>query len=106
MGCIQTYTDRIGGLAAVSTRRVTPVLALRMDRLGGTVRTQTARATRLLYPAVSRHGGALSIRASLVCTIDLVKKFVRIEPEYLWLTESNHFHAIVDVQSNTSWKAE
>lgn len=106
MGCITTHTERIGGAAQVEARRATPLLALRMDRLGGTVRTQTARATGLLHPAVSRRGGALLVRASLVCTIDLVKKFVRIEPEYIWLTESNHFHAIVEVQSNTSWKAE
>lgn len=76
-----------------------------MDRLGGTVRTQTARATGLLHPAVSRRGGALSVRASLVCTIDLVKKFVRVEPQYVWLTESNHFRALVEVQSNTAWEA-
>lgn len=106
MGCITTHTERIGGAAAVSARRATPVLVPGWVRLGGTARIAATRGTGLLQPAVSRRGGALQVRASLVCTIDLVKKFVRIEPEYIWLTESNHFQTIVAVQSNTSWKAE
>ena len=32
--------------------------------------------------------------------------YLRVEPQYIWLTESNLYSAIVNVESNVSWKAE
>ena len=83
MGCITTHTTRIGG-----------------------IRTETRRLEGGLNPVVSREGGTLRILASLICTVNNRKGYVRIEPEYIWLTESNLYSAIVNVESNVSWKAE
>ena len=83
MGCITTHTTRIGG-----------------------IRTETRRLEGGLNPVIHREGGTLRITASLVCTVNNRKGYVRVEPEYIWLTESNLYSAIVNVESNVSWKAE
>ena len=83
MGCITTHTTRIGG-----------------------IRTETHRLGGRLHPVIHREGGTLRISASLICTVNNRKGYVRVEPQYIWLTESNLYSAIVNVESNVSWKAE
>lgn len=103
MGCITTHTTRIGGIRT-ETERATALLSLRTSRIGG-IQVEARRATPVLGLQASRKGGTLRISASLVCTVNHAKGYVRVEPQYIWLTESNHFHAIVEVQSNTAWEA-
>lgn len=54
----------------------------------------------------SRIGGNCNVTTSLVCSINMLKNYVRVEPKYLWLTESNQFRDIVNVYSDLEWKAE
>ena len=103
MGCITTHTTRIGGIRT-ATERATAPLSLRTSRIGG-IQVEARRTTPVLGLQASRKGGTLRISASLVCTVNHAKGYVRVEPQYIWLTESNHFHAIVEVQSNTAWEA-
>lgn len=83
MGCIATQARRLGGTLEAEARRI-----------GGNLGISTARK-----------GGDLCVRASLICTVNLEKPYVRVEPEYIWLTESNLFTAIVGVESNRQWEA-
>lgn len=83
MGCIATHTTRIGGF-----------------------RTETGRLGGNLSTRFQREGGTLLVSVSLVCSVNNANGYVRVEPEYIWLTESNLFSAIVNVESNTGWKAE
>ena len=83
MGCIATHTTR----------------------QGGDLRTEATRQGGALGISVAREGGALGIRVSLVCTVNLQKPFLRVEPEYVWLTESNLWQAVVGVETNRAWKA-
>lgn len=53
-----------------------------------------------------RSGGDLDIAVSIVCEVNLMGPFVRVNKEYIWLTESNLWRDIVGVESNTRWKAE
>lgn len=46
------------------------------------------------------------VKTSLVCSINMLKNYVRVEPKYIWLTESNQFRDIVNVYSDVQWKAE
>ena len=104
MGCITTHTTRIGGIRT-ATERATAPLSLRTSRIGG-IQVEARRATPALGLQASRKGGTLRIAASLVCTVNHAMGYVRIEPQYVWLTESNLYSAIVSVESNVSWKAE
>ena len=38
--------------------------------------------------------------------VSIEGKFLRIEPEHVWLMESNLYEADVGVYSNAEWKAE
>ena len=54
----------------------------------------------------TRKGGDCNVTTSLVCSVNIAKNYVRVEPKYLWLTESNQFRDIVNVYSDLEWKAE
>ena len=84
MGCIATHTTR----------------------QGRDLRTEATRQGGALGVSVARLGGALGIRVSLVCSVNLQEPYIRVEPEYIWLTESNHWKAIVQVESNRAWTVE
>ena len=103
MGCITTHTTRLGGIRT-ATARATEPLSIHASRIGG-IQVEARRATPVLGLQASREGGTLRISASLVCTVNHAKGYVRVEPQYVWLTESNHFRALVEVQSNTAWEA-
>lgn len=81
MGCIRAETRRIGGDVIIST-----------ERQGGDIQFT---ATQI--------GGNIRINTSLVCSIDPTKKVLKIEPKFIWLTESNNYTEIVNVLSNTDW---
>ena len=84
MGCIATHTTR----------------------QGGDLRTEATRQGGALGISVAREGGALGIRVSLVCTVNLQKSYLRVEPEYVWLTESNLWTAVMQVEANLQWQVE
>lgn len=69
----------------------------------GCIRTQTTRIGGDLRFNTSSIGGGLKISTSLVCSVDPNKKLLKIEPTFIWLTESNNFTEIVNVLSNTDW---
>ena len=71
----------------------------------GCVRTFTRRMGGDITPCVAREGGDLRVGCSLICTVNHAARYVRVEPAYLWLEESNHYQDIVTVESNTGWKA-
>lgn len=54
----------------------------------------------------TRIGNDCKVTTSLVCSVNLAKNYVRVEPKYIWLTESNQFRDIVNVYSDVEWKAE
>lgn len=72
----------------------------------GCIATKTERQGGDLRTAAAREGGELNISVSLVCTVNLQAPYLRVEPEYVWLTESNLWEAIVSVETNRAWKAE
>lgn len=79
---------------------------VKTTRAGGSLTVETARTGGELYTCVSRTGGNLRTEASLVCMVSIEGKFIRIEPEHVWLMESNLYEADVGVYSNAEWKAE
>lgn len=81
MGCIRADTRRIGGDVIIST-----------ELQGGDIQFD---ATQI--------GGNIIINTSLVCSIDPTKKVLKVEPKFIWLTESNNYTEIVNVLSNTDW---
>ena len=84
MGCFKVKTTRTGGY-----------LDVKASRNGG-----------MLCTCVSRTGGGLRVDISLVCMVSIEGKFLRIEPEHVWLLESNLYEADVDVYSNVEWEAQ
>ena len=71
----------------------------------GCIATKTRREGGDLRTETGRQGGTLNISVSLVCTVNLQKPYLRVEPEYVWLTESNLWEAIVGVETNRAWVA-
>ena len=69
----------------------------------GCIKTVTTRIDGNLEISSKRNGGDLKITTSLVCLVDPSKKLLKIEPKFIWLTESNNFTEIVNVLSNTDW---
>lgn len=53
---------------------------------------------------VSRSGNGLQASVSLVCIAETA--YLTVQPEFIWLTESNNFVADVEVISNTYWTTE
>ena len=70
-------------------------IQVNIKRIGGDSIIHTTRATKTSV-----------VKTSLVCSINMLKNYVRVEPKYLWLTESNQFRDIVNVYSDLEWKAE
>lgn len=54
----------------------------------------------------TRQGGDCKVTTSLVCSVNMAKNYVRVEPRYLWLTDSNQFRDIVNVYSDGEWNAK
>ena len=72
----------------------------------GCISVHTSRIGGNLSVDTRRIGGTCHVTTSLVCSINVAKNYVRVEPQYLWLTESNQFRDIVNVYSDVQWKAE
>lgn len=45
----------------------------------------------------------INVNTTLICSLNIQKQYIRIEPEYLWLTEDNNFSDIVNVFSDIQW---
>lgn len=84
MGCITTHTTR----------------------QGGDLRTEATRQGGTLGVSVAREGGSLDIRLSLVCSVNLQEPYIRVSPDFVWLTESNLWQAVMQVESNRPWHVE
>ena len=84
MGCIATHTTR----------------------QGGDLQTEATRQGGALGISVAREGGALGIRVSLVCSVNLQEPYIRVSPDYVWLTESNLWTAVMQVEANRPWHVE
>ena len=78
-------------------------ITARTARVGGGLEITSCRQDGDLRFAATRIGGGVGISTSLVCTVDPSKKVLKIEPEFIWLTESNGYSEIVNVLSNTDW---
>ena len=72
----------------------------------GCIATHTTRQGGDLQTEATRQGGTLGIRVSLVCSVNLQEPYIRVEPEYVWLTESNLWQAVMQVESNRAWRVE
>ena len=72
----------------------------------GCISVHTSRIGGNLSVDTRRIGGTCHVTTSLVCSINVAKNYVRVEPKYIWLTESNQFRDIVNVYSDVKWKAE
>lgn len=72
----------------------------------GCISVHTSRIGGNLSVDTRRIGGTCHVTTSLVCSINVAKNYVRVEPKYIWLTESNQFRDIVNVYSDVQWKAE
>lgn len=70
-------------------------IQVNIKRIGGDSIIHTTRATKNSF-----------VKTSLVCSINMLKNYIRVEPKYIWLTESNQFRDIVNVYSDVEWKAE
>lgn len=81
MGCISAKITRIGGDLIISVKRQKGDIKCATTRIGGTIKIST----------------------SLICAIDPTKKYIRVTPQFIWLTESNNYTEIVNVLSNTDW---
>ena len=79
---------------------------VKTTRTGGDLDVKASRNGGMLCTCVSRTGGGLRVDISLVCMVSIEGKFLRIEPEHVWLMESNLYEADVGVYSNAEWKAE
>lgn len=79
---------------------------VKTTRTGGNLKVETTRIGGELYTCVSRTGGGLRVDISMVCMVSIEGKFLRIEPEHVWLMESNLYEADVDVYSNAEWEAQ
>lgn len=84
MGCIATHTTR----------------------QGGNLRTEATRQGGTLGVSTARQGGTLNISVSLVCSVNLQEPYIRVSPEYVWLTESNLWTAVMQVEANRPWHVE
>lgn len=84
MGCIIVNTTRNNGDCIVNTYNV---------HCNSVINTTRATKTSV-------------VKTSLVCSINMLKNYVRVEPKYIWLIESNQFRDIVNVYSDVEWKAE
>lgn len=81
MGCINVIVRRLGDLLMPSARRIDAAPSV----------------------SASRIGGGLKVNCGLVCSVGQMGKYLNIEPEYIWLMESNRFTDDVVVWSNVEW---
>lgn len=103
MGCIRAETRRIGGDVIISTEQQGGNLQFHTKQLEGDIIILTERQGGDIQCTASQIGGNIRINTSLVCSIDPSKKVLKIEPKFIWLTESNNYTEIVNVLSNTDW---
>lgn len=70
----------------------------------GCIQTYTTRQGGDLRTEATRQGGALGV--SLVCSVNLQEPYIRVSPDFVWLTESNLWTAVMQVESNRPWRVE
>lgn len=78
---------------------------VKTTRTGGDLDVKTSRNGGILCTCVSRTGGCLRVDISLACMVNIEGKFLKVEPEHVWLLEANLFEADVNVHSNAEWEA-
>lgn len=72
----------------------------------GCISTHTTRQGGDLRTEATRQGGTLDISVSLVCSVNLQEPYIRVSPDFVWLTESNLWTAVMQVESNRPWRVE
>lgn len=103
MSCISAKVTRIGGDLIVLAKRQEGSVKCAATRIDGNLIVSAKRQTEDIKCIATRIGGTIKISTSLICAIDPTKKFIRVTPKFIWLTESNNYTEIVNVLSNTDW---
>ena len=56
-------------------------------------------------PKIEIKNTSKKLRASvgLICSLEQIKEYLEVEPEYVWLVPSNNYSQDVIIYSNTNW---
>lgn len=106
MGCYSVHTTRIGAEAEPHTSRLGGGCSVSALRQGGDLSVTTGRLGGDCLTECSRIGGEVRVQVSLVCMASIEDKYLRIEPETVWLFEAADYTQDVWVYSNADWHAE
>ena len=75
---------------------------IELRRIGSPISVSAQRYGDIPALTASRLGKPLEFRCGLVCTIDQTR-YLRVEPEMVWLLPDNGFSQDVVVYSNVFW---
>lgn len=96
------YNDNLNGCLQISSKGLGGCLDVSVGRIGDGINAIAERIGEGIGFSVMRIGGGLSVACSIVCNVN-TSNYVRVEPQYLWLTPANDFTDDVDVISNVVW---
>lgn len=103
--CIEISVRRIGGILSIGSERLGEGMSFRTEREGRAMEVEAARASSMLSFGSERIGTPLEFRCGLVCTVGQAR-YLKVEPQTVWLLPENAFSADVVVYSNVTWRIE
>ena len=97
---IKATMSRVGGVSAfVTTLHDMSIAVTALSRLNVAV----AKVASIFNIATSDISERMQVKYSVVCDVPNGGYFLFVEPEIVWLTESNGYEVDMQVKSNVDW---
>lgn len=100
--CLSATLSRIGNGLSANVSRLSHELIARIENLGETFATNVETVSSRLVAQTKTIDTVLSVRCSIICTLDKVADFLEVTPDEIqWITDD--VGVFYDVKSNVDW---
>lgn len=87
------------------SRRALDLLVAGSSRIHAPIVANSARMLEPISANSARVNGPAKMRSGLICTLSEAK-YLKVEPQTIWLLPENNFNAEIVVYSNVTWRIE
>lgn len=102
MGCLSAKIRRIGSSIRCEATKLSLALSILLFRQDTPITISATRASAEKVVQANRICSRIKVNCGLVCSVNHAL-ILKVEPEYIWLMESNNFTDDVVVWSNVEW---
>ena len=98
---IKATMSRVGGVSAFVS--MLPNMSIAISSLSSRLNVSVTKVASIFNIATSDISERMQVKYSVVCDVPNGGYFLFVEPEIVWLTESNGYEVDIQVKSNVDW---